>query len=340
MDVHTNIPLKNYTTMKVGGSARFMTDVHTPDEVALAVNNAREQGLKVYVLGGGSNSIARDGVFDGIVIRPRIMGITEVENAPGYKIFRVGAGENWDSFVSMTVDHRLSGIEALSAIPGTVGASPVQNIGAYGQDVSETIVEVTAYDSETKQHVTLQNEDCVFSYRDSIFRNSEKGRYVIEYVTFKLSKDPPTPPYYKAVEDYFAANNMSIITPSELRKAVMAIRADKLPDPAITPNAGSFFKNAVIDNWQYQELIKQYPDMPSYDMPDDQHKIPSGWLIEQVGMKGQTIDGITVHEKNAVVLKNTGATTYSELESARDAVAGAVRDTFRIQIHQEPLEIA
>lgn len=340
MDVHTNIPLRSYTTMQVGGSARFMTDVHTPEEVELAVNNAHEQGLKVYILGGGSNSIARDGVFDGIVIRPRIMGITEIENAASYKVFRVGAGENWDSFVEMTVEHRLSGIEALSGIPGTVGASPVQNIGAYGQDVAETIVELTAYDSLSRQHVTLQNEDCQFSYRDSIFRGSEKGRYIIEYVTFKLSKDPPTPPYYKAVEEYFVQNEVNIVTPAALRDAVMTIRTEKLPDPAITPNSGSFFKNPVIEDWRFQDLIVEFPDMPSYEMPGDTHKVPAGWLIEQVGMKGQVINGITVHDKNAVVLKNTGATTYAELATARDTVAGAVRDKFRVQIHQEPLEIA
>lgn len=240
----------------------------------------------------------------------------------------------------MTVEHRLSGIEALSDIPGTVGASPVQNIGAYGQDVAETIVELTAYDSLSRQHVTLQNEDCQFSYRDSIFRGSEKGRYIIEYVTFKLSKDPPTPPYYKAVEEYFVQNEVNIVTPAALRDAVMTIRTEKLPDPAITPNSGSFFKNPVIEDWQFQDLIVEFPDMPSYEMPGDTHKVPAGWLIEQVGMKGQVINGITVHDKNAVVLKNTGATTYAELATARDTVAGAVRDKFRVQIHQEPLEIA
>lgn len=340
MDVHTNIPLKNYTTMKVGGSTRFMTDVHTPEEVELAVTNAQAQGLAIYILGGGSNSIARDDVFNGIVIRPRIMGITEVEDAPGYKVFTVGAGENWDNFVKMSVEQGLSGIEALSAIPGTVGAAPVQNIGAYGQDVAETIVSLTAYDSQAKQHVVLQNADCQFAYRDSIFRGSEQGRYIIESVTFRLSKDPPTPPYYKAVEDYFAKHNISLVTPGELRAAVIAIRTDKLPDPTTTPNAGSFFKNPVVEDWQFQELIAAHPDMPSYDMPDNKHKIPAGWLIEQVGMKGKAIGAITVHEKNAVVLKNTGATSYSDLAAARDTISGAVRDTFRIQLEQEPLEIA
>lgn len=339
MQVHTNIPLKNYTTMKLGGNARFMTDIHDQTELEHIIQQSAAQQLPIFVLGGGSNTIARDEGFNGIVARNRVMGYEVIEDAPGHATIRVGGGEIWDDTVKRTVDASLSGIEALSSIPGTVGASPVQNIGAYGQEVSESIVTVEAYDMAADQMVTLSNEQCGFSYRHSIFRGEAAGRYFIMYVTFRLSKNMPQPPFYKAIEDYLSTHNVTIFTPQTIRDAVTAIRAEKLPDPRERPNAGSFFKNAIIEDWHYQELIKEHPDMPSYDMPNKHYKIPTGWLIEQTGLKGQLISGMRVHDKNALVLINESAGSYSDLAAARDTIAGSVRDMFRIEIQQEPLEI-
>lgn len=339
MQVHTNIPLKNYTTMRLGGNARFMTDFHNIEELSMLVEQATNQGLPIFILGGGSNTIARDEGFSGIVARNRIMGYEVIEDTPSYTVIRVGGGENWDETVSKTVDAGLSGIEALSAIPGTVGAAPVQNIGAYGQEVADSIVSVEALDLGTRQLVTLHNEACRFAYRHSIFRGEAAGQYCITAVTMQLSKTAPQPPFYSAVEKYFNEHNVTLYTQAAVREAVMAIRAEKLPDPAERPNAGSFFKNAVIEDWLYHELINEYPDMPSYDMPDNRHKIPSGWLIEQAGLKGQLISGMRVHDKNALVLINESATTYAELKEARETIKDAVRDKFRIELEQEPLEI-
>jgi len=339
MDIHTNIPLKNHTTMRLGGPARFMTDVHTPEEVQLACKNAASQNLPVFILGGGSNVIAHDNGFNGIVIRNRIPGFAVLEDQPGYSVIKIGAGESWDEMVKKTVEMNLSGIEALSAIPGTAGAAPVQNIGAYGQEIAETLVSLEAYDRETDSFVTLQNADCGFSYRHSIFRGEATGRYVITYITLKLSKNAPQPPFYKAVQDYFDAHNITLYTPQTIREAVMTIRTDKLPDPALRPNSGSFFKNAIIETWQYDELKAQYLDAPSYDLPDGHYKIPTGWLIEQTGLKGKVLHGVRVHDKNALVLINESATSYQDLAAARDEIIGAVRDKFRIIIEQEPLEI-
>lgn len=339
MDIHTNIPLANYTTMKLGGNARFMTNVHSPEDVKQVLTNANQQKLRVFILGGGSNSIARDEGFDGLVVRNRIRGIDIIENTPGSTTFKVGAGEDWDDFVAMTVDRRLHGIEALSRVPGTVGASPVQNIGAYGQEVSETIQSVDAYDMQADRFVSLPNSECGFAYRSSIFREQAAGRYVITHVTFKLSKNPPKPPFYKAIEEHFTKNNITIFTPAEIRKAVSEIRANKLPDPTKVANSGSFFKNAIIEDWQYNDLIQDYPDMPSFEMPKRQYKIPTGWLIEQTGLKGKLIHGMRVHDKNALVLINESAASYADLDAARNKITGAVRDKFRIQITQEPLEI-
>jgi UDP-N-acetylmuramate dehydrogenase len=339
MDIHTNIPLKNYTTMRLGGNARFMTEVHTPDDVAEVCRNARVQNLPIFILGGGSNVIVRDEGFNGIVIRNRIPGFEVVTDDPSHTILKIGAGENWDEVVRRTVEMNLSGIEAMSAIPGTAGAAPVQNVGAYGQEIADTLVSLEAYDITTDTFVTLVSADCGFSYRHSIFRGDAAGRYVITSITIQLYKAAPQPPFYAAIQDYFDAHDITIYTPQIIREAVIDIRKNKLPDPTVTPNTGSFFKNAIVEDWQLTDLRKEYPDIPTYDMPDGRYKVPTGWLIEQAGYKGKTIHGMRVHDKNALVLINESATSYDDLAQAREEVMGAVRDKFRITIEQEPLEI-
>ena len=339
MDIHTNIPLKNYTTMRLGGNARFMTEVHTLDEVATICTNATSQQLPLFVLGGGSNIIVHDEGFDGIIVRNRIPGFEVINDTASETTIKISAGENWDDVVRRTVEMNLSGIEAMSAIPGTAGAAPVQNVGAYGQEIADTLISLEAYDTQESQHVTLQAADCEFSYRHSIFRGRAAGRYIITSITIKLYKSAPQPPFYAAVQAYFDANNITLFTPQIVRDAVIAIRKDKLPDPTVTPNTGSFFKNAIIEGWQMDELRTQYPDIPSYDMPDGKYKIPTGWLIEQAGLKGQTLHGMRVHDKNALVLINESATSYQDLADARSEIIGKVRDTFRIIIEQEPLEL-
>lgn len=339
MDIHTNIPLKNYTTMRLGGNARFMTEVRTPEEVAEVCRKSRAQNLPIFVLGGGSNVIVHDEGFDGIVIRNRIPGFEIVSDDPSQTQIKVGAGENWDEVVRRTVELNLSGIEAMSGIPGTAGAAPVQNVGAYGQETADTLISLEAYDIQEDRFVTLQNSDCGFSYRHSIFRGDDMGRYVILNTTLRLYKSAPQPPFYVAIQNYFDANNITIFTPATIRDAVLNIRKNKLPDPAVTPNTGSFFKNAVIEDWQLKELLANYPDVPKYDLPDGRYKIPTGWLIEQAGLKGKTLHGMRVHDKNSLVLINESAKSYADLAAARDEIIGAVRDKFRIAIEQEPLEI-
>lgn len=339
MDVHTNIPLKNYTTMKLGGNARFMGEAHTPQDLSDIYHTAKNQNLAIFILGGGSNVIVHDEGYPGIVVRNLIKGFDVLADDSSSTTFKIGAGENWDEVVKRTVDMNLTGIEAMSAIPGTAGAAPVQNVGAYGQEISETLVSLEAYDSETDQFVVLQNADCGFSYRHSIFRGDAKGRYVITSITLRLHKSPPTPPFYAALQAYFDTHGTTMYTPKIIREAVVAIRADKLPDPAKRPNTGSFFKNAIIEDWQLTDLKKDYPDVPVYDLGDKKYKIPTGWLIEQTGLKGQLINGMRVHDKNCLVLINESATSYTDLATARDEVIGAVRDKFRIVIEQEPLEL-
>lgn len=339
MDIHTNISLKNYTTMRLGGNTRFMADVFSPDEVQKLCQNAQKQNLAIFVLGGGSNTIVRDEGFDGMVLHNRIPGFDVVEDTASTATLRIGAGENWDSVVRRSVEMNLSGVEALSAIPGTAGAAPVQNIGAYGQELADTLVSLEAYDIQRDRFVSLDSNACGLAYRHSIFRGEAAGRYVITAITLRLYKTAPQPPFYKAVEDYFAKHGITIFTPLEVRDAVIAIRTDKLPDPTKLPNTGSFFKNAIIEQWQLDDLRRTYTDMPAYDLPNHHFKVPTGWLIEQTGFKGKTLHGMRIHDKNALVLINDSATGYADLAAAREAIITAVRDKFHITIEQEPLEI-
>ena len=339
MEVHTNIPLKNFTSMRIGGPARFMVEVRSAEEVMAVHRNATSKNLPIFILGGGSNVIVKDEGFPGIVIRIRIPGFEIINDDINTTTIKIGAGESWDEIVKRTVDMHLSGIEAMSMIPGTCGASPVQNIGAYGQEISETLVCLEAYDSETDQLIVLQNDACGFDYRNSIFRGNEKVSYIITSITLKLSKNLPSPPFYDALQLYFDEHKITFFTGEIVREAVIAIRTEKLPDPKLRPNTGSFFKNAIVQNWQLDDLRKAFPEIKVFDMGDGNSKIPTGWLIEQAGLKGQLLHGMRVHDKNSLVLINESATGYADLALARDEIIGVVRDKFRIQIEQEPPEI-
>ncbi|HWT40013.1 MAG TPA: UDP-N-acetylmuramate dehydrogenase [Dongiaceae bacterium] len=339
MDIHTNISLKNMTTMKLGGPARFFAEAHTAAEVQGLYRTTKEKNVPLFILGGGSNAIAHDEGFNGLVLRIKIPGFEVIADDLNSTTIKIGAGESWDATVKRVVDMRLSGIEAMSGIPGTAGAAPVQNVGAYGQDISETLVSLEAYDTTTDTFVTLQNADCAFTYRSSIFREDQKGRYIITSITLKLSKSLPAPPFYDSVQAYFDAHAISVFTQATVRDAVLAIRADKLPDPAVKPSAGSFFKNAIVDDWKLDQLKQTFPDIKAYDMGDGRFKLYTGWLIEHVGLKNQLLHGMRVNEKNCLVLINESAASYADLAAARDEIIGKVRDTFQVIIEQEPLEI-
>ncbi|UTX51518.1 UDP-N-acetylmuramate dehydrogenase [Candidatus Saccharibacteria bacterium TM7i] len=339
MDIRTNIPLKNFTTMRLGGPARFFADAHSPAEAQALYRNAKQQQLPVFILGGGSNLLARDEGFDGLVIRMRILGFEVIADDLNTTTIKVGAGEIWDSVVERTVSMNLSGIEAMSAIPGTAGAAPVQNVGAYGQEIAETLISLEAYDTQNDAFAVLQNEDCNFSYRHSIFRGDQQGRYIITSITLQLSKSLPAPPFYDTLQSYLDANNISFYTQQTIRDAVKTIRAEKLPDPTVIANSGSFFKNSIIDAWRANELRQNFPDIKMFEMADGRMKVPSGWLIEKAGLKGSVSHGIRVYEKNALVLVNEAATGYQDLAAAREEIISKVRDTFQVIIEQEPLEI-
>ena len=340
MDVMTNISLKQYTTMKLGGEARYMATADSASDVVSLYRNARKENLPIFVLGGGSNVITHDEVFEGIVLLNKIKGFEIISETDETTDVKIGAGEVWDEVVEKAIGLGLQGIEAMSGIPGAAGAAPVQNVGAYGQEIADTLISLEAYDSKTDTIVTISANECDFSYRNSIFRDKEKGRYCILNITLRLNKAEPKPPYYASLQKYIDENDIREVNLSVIRVAVLNIRSEKLPDPAELPSAGSFFKNALVEKWKLEELQKEYSDIPNYAMSDGRYKIPTGWLIDKAGLRGYRSHGMRVYEKNALVLVNDSATGYDDLAAIREEVVQIVFDKFGIKIEQEPLELS
>ena len=340
MDVMTNVSLKQYTTMKLGGETRFMVTADSPGDVVSLYRNAKNENLSIFVLGGGSNIITHDEVFEGIVLLNKIKGFEIISENDETTDIKIGAGEVWDDVVEKAIELGLQGIEAMSGIPGTAGAAPVQNVGAYGQEIADTLISLEAYDSKTDSIVTMLADECDFSYRNSIFRSREKGRYCILNITLRLNKAEPKPPYYASLQKYIDENDIREVNLSVIRVAVLNIRSEKLPDPAELPSAGSFFKNALVEKWKLEELQKEYSDIPNYAMSDGRYKIPTGWLIDKAGLRGYRSHGMRVYEKNALVLVNDSATGYDDLAAIREEIVQIVFDKFGIKIEQEPLELS
>lgn len=340
MDVMTNISLKQYTTMKLGGETRYMATADSAGDVVSLYRNAQKENLPIFVLGGGSNVITHDEVFEGIVLLNKIKGFEVISETDETTDVKIGAGEVWDEVVEKAIGLGLQGVEAMSGIPGTAGAAPVQNVGAYGQEIADTLISLEAYDSKTDTIITISADECDFSYRNSIFRGKEKGRYCILNITLRLNKAEPKPPYYASLQRYIDENDIREVNLSVIRVAVLNIRSEKLPDPAELPSAGSFFKNALVEKWKLEELQREYSDIPNYAMSDGRYKIPTGWLIDKAGLRGYRSHGMRVYEKNALVLVNDSATGYDDLAAIREEIVQIVFDKFGIKIEQEPLELS
>jgi UDP-N-acetylmuramate dehydrogenase len=335
MQIQTNIPLNTFSTMRLGGNAKYLVTVHAASELQEAVQWASQQQAPILVLGGGSNIIFTDG-FDGLVIINRIHGFEVLQNDPLQTIIRIGAGENWDDVVSRTTSIGLTGIEALSAIPGTAGATPVQNVGAYGQEIADTFLELQAYDLTTNQFIVMDKAACQFSYRSSIFKPIDNRRYIIVAILLRLHKGNPEPPFYNSLQKYLTEHNITEFTPQIIRAAVIAIRAEKLPDPTRIANTGSFFKNPIISREEFVPIELQHPHIPFYETDDSRIKLLAGWLIEQTGLKGYADRGMKVYDKNALVLVNEHAQSYADLAAFRDDIIAKVHERFGVTLQQEP----
>lgn len=333
MEFLQNQPLQSHTTMKLGGPAKYLCVVQSNQDVVDAVNFASQKSLPIMVLGGGSNIIFSDAGFNGLVIINSIDGLS-IDNID--KKMVCGAGVIWDDAVKASVEAGLSGIEALSLIPGTVGGAPVNNIGAYGQEVSQTIESIEAYDLKTNEFVKLNNQQCNFSYRSSLFKNDEYGRYIIVKVTMQLkdAKDY-TAPTYASLQS--ALGNAGITNPiiQDIRNTVIAIRSDKLPDPRTIPNTGSFFKNPIVSNQKRDELLAVYPNLVYFEFKD-KTKLAAGWLIDNAGLKGYEKDGIQIYEKQALVLVNIGTRSYQALDNMKTYIQNVVKEKYGVDLEVEP----
>jgi len=335
MRVNENILISSLTTMRLGGPAKYVLEVEKPEEVADAYGFAEQYNLPTFALGYGANTIGHDEGFNGVIIINRMQGISESITEDGV-LLKVMGGEYWDNVVEYACNKGLTGIEALSKIPGLAGAAPVQNIGAYGQEIADTLVEIDVYDTTEKSFKTLKKAELEFSYRKSILNSTAKGRYFVISITLLLRSGEMQQPFYKSLEKFLDDNGITDFSPKNIRAAVSAIRADKLPDPMEIASAGSFFKNVYVSDEDADKYeSKGYPVYRG----KDGNKINSGWLIEQAGLKGQIFHGFKVSEKAALVLINESATSYEDLEKARSEITGKVYDKFGFWLEQEPVEI-
>ena len=364
MKIRENVPLSELTTMRLGGPAKYVIDIEKLDDIAPAFDFVAEKNLPFYILGGGANTIAKDDGFNGVIIRNTMTGIRDVvpgervtalEGDPQLSFAKMGedkgrqdplpsgpvritalGGTDWDTVVAYTTERGLTGIEALSKIPGTAGAAPVQNIGAYGQELADTFLSAEVYDIKNKSFKTLQKSDFGFSYRRSILNSTKKGQYFVISITLELKPGTMSRPFYNSIEHYIDEHHCTDFSPASIRDIVSTIRSDKLPDPAKKASAGSFFKNIYLT--KDEAKTAESKNIPVYHGHDGL-KINSGWLIEQCGLKGKLLHGIRVCDAAALVLINESATSYDDLAAARTEIIKSVHDKFGYQLEQEPNEI-
>lgn len=338
MNILQNVSLKLHSTMRLGGNAAYLVEINDRHELVEAYEWAQNNKLPVLMIGGGSNIIWRDEGFPGLVMVNHILGYEEQEEDAENVYIHVGSGENWDAVVARAVQKGLSGIEALSLIPGTAGATPIQNVGAYGQEVSQTIVSIEAYDSQNKQFVTLQGMDCGFSYRNSRFKSTDRGRFFITGLTFHLLRNNPQPPFYRALESYFEEHQITNPTPQVIRDAVISIRQAKLPDPAKVANNGSFFANPIIDEGTFAQIQADYPGAPHWATEDGRIKLPAAWLLEQAGFKNvhDAETGMATWPQQPLVLINEKAQNTAQLLAFRQKIVETIKEKFDITLTQEP----
>jgi UDP-N-acetylmuramate dehydrogenase len=344
MKILENVPLASLTTFKVGGPARYFAEPKTAAEVAEAVQFARARNLSLFVLGGGSNLVISDAGWPGLILKSAISGIDERQEN-GKAIFEVGAGEEWDRFVARAVARNCAGVECLSGIPGSVGGTPVQNVGAYGQEVAETIDSVLALDLRDGQIRELCAEACGFRYRTSIFNTSERGRYIILRVTYILTPGGEPRIQYADLKKHFAGWQETP-TLMDTREAVRRIRATKAM--LITPgdedcrSAGSFFKNPVLAAGQYQELTERAGtkglQIPSYPALDAQRKVSAAWLVEHSGFsKGYSSGGVGISRKHALAIVNRGGATAADILALKEHIQQRVVEIWGIELAPEPV---
>ncbi len=333
MKISHNISLKKYNTFGIDVSAKdFVT--------ATSINELQKilqlKPKNLFVLGGGSNMLLTKNISDSLVIHINIKGIKVIDENPKFAFIKVNAGENWHDFILWCIDNNYGGLENMSLIPGNVGTAPIQNIGAYGTELKDNFVECEALEIETGIIKTFSKIECEFDYRNSVFKNKLKGKYIITSVKFKLTKkNHILNTAYGVIEKELEDKNILSPTIKDISNAVIAIRKSKLPDPKKLGNSGSFFKNPVITQQEFEIFIAKYPEAPNYKVSQNEIKIPAGWLIEKAGFKGKQYGNAGVHEKQALVLVNHGNASGKEIWNLAMKIRSTVKEKFGIEINPE-----
>ncbi|WP_318344223.1 UDP-N-acetylmuramate dehydrogenase [Flagellimonas baculiformis] len=333
MTIQENISLKNHNTFGIDVKARFFVEITGLAQLQKVLELTAYP--KRFIISGGSNMLLTKDI-DALVMHINLKGISIAEENGETVEIKVMAGENWHKLVMWSLDKGYGGLENLSLIPGNVGTAPIQNIGAYGVELKDVFVSCTAMDVETGELVAFDKEDCEFGYRDSIFKNDAKDKYIITSVNLRLTKkDHVLHTGYGAIEEELKNNGIVYPTIRDISNTVIAIRQSKLPDPKELGNSGSFFKNPVISKKKFDKFIKSHPKTPFYELEDDEFKIPAGWLIEQCGFKGKRFGDAGVHEKQALVLVNYGNATGKEILELAESIQKEVKKKFGIDIQPE-----
>lgn len=337
MLIAEQVSLQPFNSFGIDATARYFLAITTEkmaqELVVMLQNDQRFLNLPVMILGGGSNILLTKD-FDGLVIHNQIKGISVVSESAEEVHVQVGAGENWHELVLHAISKGWGGIENLSLIPGTVGAAPMQNIGAYGVEIKDVFVSLTAIHRQTGERVIFSNEACQFGYRQSIFKTTHKDQYIITSVTFQLKKQHEVNVSYGAIQQTLKQEGVEHPGIADVSKAVIAIRQSKLPDPAQIGNAGSFFKNPTIDQVQFDRLKVSFPDIVGY--PNDTGvKVPAGWLIEHAGWKGKTLGDIGVHKNQALVLVNYGGGKGQDIYQLSEDIKQSVAEKYGIELERE-----
>lgn len=332
-EIQENVELGALNSLHVAAVARFYVEVGSTDELVNALVWADSHGHEVLILGGGSNLVFA-GDFPGLVVRVAILGRHWEQIEERGATLVLGAGENWHEAVMYAARAGYRGIENLALIPGTAGAAPVQNIGAYGVELCDTLQSVSALDRTTGERVTLEADECRFAYRDSLFKQTP-GRYVITEIRLRLSRTRPLVLGYRDLEEYLGPVDADRLEPMAVAEAVMAIRRRKLPDPEILPNAGSFFKNPVIDTARFEALKARYPDIAAYPQAEGV-KLAAAWLIDQSGWKGYRNARVGVHNRQALVLINHSGGTGRDILALAETIRGSVQERFGVTLEMEP----
>lgn len=334
MIIENNTSLQSFNTFGIDATARHFVEINSSKELDVLRKEPVFQNNERLILGGGSNMLIVSD-YEGLVLKNNITGITNIKEDEDYVWIEAGAGENWHAFVLNVIDRGLGGVENLSLIPGTVGAAPIQNIGAYGVELKDTFERLTAYNFENGSLETFDKEACAFGYRDSYFKRGGKHKYMIISVVLRLRKHPVFHVDYGAIKNTLAQHQIKELSVKAISDAVIEIRQSKLPDPKEIGNSGSFFKNPELPVQEFEQLKFSFPNVPGYQISDNLVKVPAGWLIDQAGWKGKNFGKYGVHDKQALVLVNYGGASGKQIWELALKIRDSVQEKFGVTLSPE-----